>query len=227
MFLHKRNRIWYIWFDDPQTGRRRKVSTHSGIKSDALSALRNFSELTRNKIKAPLLSAFQQQIVDYLLPILAPGTVDIYRNALNHFIIHTGNITIDNISQWHVDSYKSQAMKRLAPTTVNIDLRTLRAAFGIAVRWNLIRENPFTKIKLVPLPETTPSFFSPSEFSQFLKTIHEDWFREIVLCAAMTGLRRSELVNLRWKNVDLKQRVLRIESSKTFRTKTGKKVLFQ
>jgi hypothetical protein len=44
----------------------------------------------------------------------------------------------------------------IGPVKVNIDFRGLRAAFNIAVNWNLIKENPFRKCKQLRIPPQRP-----------------------------------------------------------------------
>ena len=41
----------------------------------------------------------------------------------------------------------------MSPLTVNIDLRTLRAAFNYALRWNLVSANPFARVPLCLIPK--------------------------------------------------------------------------
>jgi integrase len=50
-----------------------------------------------------------------------------------------------------------------------------------------------------------------------------DWYKDIVQFAVLTGMRRGEITNLRWKNIDLDKKIIHVVSSPTFRTKAGKK----
>ena len=114
-------------------------------------------------------------------------------------------------------------MKTLSPTTVNIELRALRAALNTALRWGLIERNPFARLKLVSVPEATPSFFSREDFQKLISFIKEEWLKEVVIFAVLTGMRRGEITNLRWQDVDLTRKILTIQSSPTFKTKNGKR----
>jgi integrase len=68
-----------------------------------------------------------------------------------------------------------------------------------------------------------PVFFTREQVEQLLTAINERWLREIMLFAVATGLRRGEIVNLQWSDVDMKNRCITVQSSATFRTKTGKR----
>jgi integrase len=114
-------------------------------------------------------------------------------------------------------------MKAVSPVSVNIELRTLRAALYTALRWGLMAENPFKKVPLVHIPEQQPTYLSKEEFQTLLSVVREPWLREIFLIAVCTGLRRGELLNLTWKDVDFQRRLLNIQSGENFKTKAGKR----
>ena len=45
----------------------------------------------------------------------------------------------------------------------------------------------------------------------------------MVIFAVLTGMRRGEITNLRWQDVDLTRKLLAIQSNPTFKTKSGKR----
>ena len=143
-----------------------------------------------------------------------------------------GNIPITSITSQHFDTYKMERLKSspifddkrtVSPITVNIELRTIRAAFNTAVRWGLLLSNPFSNQKFVSVPEASPIFFSKADFQKLLNAIKEGWLKEIIIFATLTGLRRGEIVNLHWSDVDLQRKTITVQSSPTFKTKNGKK----
>jgi len=109
------------------------------------------------------------------------------------------------------------------PVSVNIELRTLRAAFKTAKRWKLIESNPFSDVELVATPDQAPHFLTVQDFERLLGCIAEGWLRELVLFAVLTGMRRGEILNLKWEQIDSSQRVVTVETSQTFRTKQGRR----
>lgn len=107
--------------------------------------------------------------------------------------------------------------------TLNIELRTLRAAFFYAVRWEMLKANPFSHVPLCRIPERSPAFFTASDFQALISTIKERWLRSVIVLAACTGMRRGEIANLKWGDISTPERVVRIQSDSTFRTKAGKR----
>jgi integrase len=151
------------------------------------------------------------------------GTLGIYENSLRHFLVAVGDQQLSSISAQHIDIFRQQRLREVSPTTLNLNLRSLRSAFSYAVRWQLLSNNPFTRVPLCKVPERSPLFFSAEDFKRLVSGIKEKWLKSIVILAACTGMRRGEVVNLKWRDVDLAQKELRIESSGGYRTKCGKR----
>jgi integrase len=102
-------------------------------------------------------------------------------------------------------------------------MRALRAIMNVALRWTLIKENPFSRVQLCKIPKTTPKFLSRNDFKKLIDIVEELWLKEIIIFAILTGLRRAEITNLKWTNVDFTRKVISIESNQTFIVKSGRK----
>ncbi len=150
-----------------------------------------------------------------------PGTMKIYKSALSKFVVMTGNTLLNEITARHFDQFKSMRVAVVSPITVNIDLRALRAAFRTAVRWKYLPSNPFESSKLIPIPQTEKPFISQNEFPRLISTIHEPWLRDVVFFAALTGLRREELICLTKGDYDATNKNIVLKSSANFQTKNG------
>ena len=51
----------------------------------------------------------------------------------------------------------------------------------------------------------------------------EGWLRDLIIFSVSTGMRRREILNLTWPDVDLVRRLIHIQSSANFTTKCGKR----
>jgi site-specific recombinase XerD len=241
MFLSKHSNGTYYLFYYNEQGRRKRVSTHCQYKTDAMNFLQSFKRdeyERRQKAKHKLLSEFLTAFLSYAEGSFSKGTVAIYKATLRNFIKYIGDFPLANYTPQHFDIYKTERQKPVKvitvkdghkterekivrPVTVNIELRTLRAFFNTALRWKLLESNPF-KVQLVRIPENKPTFLTKQDFQKLLSVIEEHWLKEVIVFAVSTGLRRGELVNLKWESVDLSRKLLYIESSATFRTKAGR-----
>lgn len=214
--------IWYLYYTGID-GKTKRSSTRSRLKPDALKFLQTFKQSKQPRSKQVTLSAFTKDFLAFAQGNFSPRTVQFYDYSLKKLAATIGDISLPSITPMHYDMFKTERLKTMSAITVNIDLRTIRASFNTAVRWGLIETNPFSRQKLVPIPEATPLFFTKDDFRKLINSIKEEWLKEMVIFATLTGLRRGELVNLRWSEVDLDRKTISIQSSPTFKTKNGKK----
>jgi integrase len=225
MFLSKHsNGIWYLFYTN-SSGKRAKVSTRCTHKTDALKFLQGFKQdehLRRQNAKRKLCSEFWEEFLTYAQANFSQATVVLYKYALRLFFEIVGNKSLIDYSPRDFDLYKTFRQKYVKALTVNIELKTLRAFFNVAVRWRLLDKSPFD-IGFVPIPEKSPVYLTGQDFEKLLAVVKENWLKEIIVFAVSTGLRRGELLNLKWNNVDMQRKLLYIESSPTFRTKAGKR----
>jgi integrase len=155
--------------------------------------------------------------------VFSVETVGIYERSFRSLTRHVGNLRLDALTQKHVDLFKARRLTEVGRTTVNLELRSLRAALYTAMRWKLITENPLKGVKLYSIDEDVPAYLQRADFVKLLSSIPDGVYRDLYSVAVLTGLRRGELVNLRWEDVDLDRQSIMIRSHGEFRTKGGRK----
>ncbi|MDK9699576.1 MAG: tyrosine-type recombinase/integrase [bacterium] len=171
------------------------------------------------------LSYFMQDFLKYAESTYAQNNVELYERYLRRFKNYVGDIFLDHVTIADIDKFKALRLREAKPTTVSIELRTIKSAFQHAVRWKLMSSNPCDGSKLPRIPDQAPSFILHDEMQTLLTALpaRDQWFKDIVLFALLMGLRRSELCNLKWSNIDMNRRILTIESSDGFHVKAGKR----
>jgi len=120
--------------------------------------------------------------------------------------------------------------KPLTPATLQRVRATLRRALNVAVREGLIRANPalglvlpssrrarpivWSKTRVEAWRQTgwrpTVAVWTPKQLGEFLDGVDDDPLYALWHLAALTGLRRGELIGLRWIDVDLEDRELTV-----------------
>ncbi len=220
--LFKRsNGIYYISFQEE--GKRKWRSTGQRYKPAALKELFAFEKLRITHKPKTTLQAFAKDFLAYAETSFSPKTLIIYKAALGRFLSSTGNKLLPSITAKDIDLFRVNRLKEVSPVSVNVELRTLRAAFYTALRWKLIAENPFRKVALVRIPEREPAYFTKEELQRLLSCVSERWLRDLIFAAVCTGLRRGELLNLTWRDVDFSRRLIHVQSNENFRTKWGRR----
>ena len=174
----------------------------------------------RNK---SLLSNQIKEFLDHIGSTCGVKTCKIYEHALRRFLTLTGDIPVSDINQRHFDKFVTESVKTISNISVNVQIRALKAFFSCLKRWQVLSSNPLDGAKQLQVPEKMPAYFSEEELGQYLNTIKQDpWLYEIVVFAVLTGARLGEIVNLQWKDVDLSNRRILIQSSLSYQTKNGK-----
>lgn len=224
MFLSKSaSGIYQLYFIDSISGKRRKVSTHVRMKRDAITFLRSFEQENLQKPVTMTLSQFTADFLQFAEKTYARGTYKMYKEILGKFQKFTGDLSLTQIGSRHVDMFMAERLKLIKPVSANIEFRCVKAALNTAVRWNLLQLNPFKKYK-APRPEDkSPRFFSKEDFQKLMLAIPELWLKNVVWFALFTGMRRSEIINLKWENIDFDRRSIAVQSNATFKTKAGKR----
>ncbi|MGA9405861.1 MAG: site-specific integrase [Bacteroidota bacterium] len=223
MFLSKSpSGVYYLWFKD-ECGNRQKVSTRCRLKADAFRFLQDFKQ-SEPRIKTYIkLTQFKQELISHIEVLYTRDTVKIYRQAFDSLVGILGDVPLLSINKRDVDIYKSERLKKVKPITVNTRLIALKSAFNYAIRWKYLKENPFTCVRFCSVPQQAPIFFAREDFQKLINIIKESWLKEVVIFATLTGMRLSEITNLRWRDVDLRRKLIAVQSSATFKTKHGKR----
>lgn len=215
------NGIWYIGTIDAR-GKRKSISTRAMDRGTAESVLSEYEKSHQSESNGPLLSAFTDEVLEFIGASFTRKTKLIYRDALRALKRHTGDIPIDLVTVRDVDRFKTARVKQIKPISVNKDLATLKAAFNQALRWEYIKVNPFSQTKKLRIPDKPPAYFTRQEIRQVIRACEHHWLHDLVIVALNTGMRVGELTNLRWTHVDMKRRMIRIANGDGFQTKTGK-----
>jgi integrase len=134
-----------------------------------------------------------------------------------------GDKRIRSPSPYHYDRYKTERLKVVTATAVNIELRALKAALNSATRWNMLEANPFARLELVRSIEQAPVYFTQTDFQHPLQSIREQWLSDVIRFAVLSGAGNGEIVNLQWSDVDFGNQLVHIQSTANFRTKMVKR----
>lgn len=101
----------------------------------------------------------------------------------------------------------------LSPRTVQFLRAILRRALGQALKWGLVTRNVATLVD--PPRVIRPEFrcLSPEEAGQFLRAVRGDRLEALYATTLALGLRQGEVLGLRWADVDLDKRTLRVRTA--------------
>ena len=159
---------------------------------------------------------------------LRPSTIASYKSTINnHIIPNIGNVHLVQLTPEMLDRlFAKLAEEGLSPTTVKYVQRVLSVSLESARKYGTIKTNPanniITKFKTNP---KVPDPYTIEQMRMLLShAIGTNW-QMIVLLSGMYGLRRGEVLGLRWDNVDLENRVFSVCEQLPFKIPAGTKML--
>jgi integrase len=139
-----------------------------------------------------------------------------HRDRLKVLLPYFADSTIAKINKSAIRQYRAERhrQKTLTETTVNRDIECLRHLLYWAVDEGFIAANPIARIRLERERRKKKPVLSPEEEVLLLERLSPH-LRSIVIVALDTGMRRGEILNQQWEDVDFTRRLLYVSHSKT------------
>ena len=116
-----------------------------------------------------------------------------------------------------LSQYRDQRLKKVANQTAKHELSLIGRVINHAMLdwgYNLPYGNPVQQVRMPKLPRGRTRRLEPGEQELLLENASER-LRPVILFALETGMRRGEIANMEWRDVDLKTRTLHIPETKT------------
>ncbi len=139
-----------------------------------------------------------------VIPLMAASTQDRYEGVLKNYLIPAfGELCLRDVTALSVQRYFSgMATSALEHESKDKIRDVLSSACAAAVQYGFLVKNPVDGIRLPPQKKGRKSkpFVTPEQFETLVARIPEP-YASMVYVAVYTGLRVSELVGLRWRNV--------------------------
>ena len=132
---------------------------------------------------------------------------------------------LQDITQHKVQSFKSERAKTvrtlesgktksISPTTVNRQLTCLKSIFNKAIAWNKFTgTNPVKGIKLFKENNARLRFLEKEEITKLLSNCIPS-LKPIVIVALNTGMRKGEIMGLKWRDIDFKRGIVHLQNTK-------------
>jgi integrase len=127
----------------------------------------------------------------------------------NHINRDLGEYELSEITREVVIAWVEKLAKTLAPATVKSNYVALSATLGEAVARGLLQSSPCYKIKLPRIEKTEHTILSLEQGKQLTDKM-DHWIVPIIKLALATAMRESELLALKWSDVDLTRGVITI-----------------
>lgn len=138
---------------------------------------------------------------------LARSTVDAYTSNLETWIVprwgsyKLTDVRTTAVEDWLESLIGGKSKRPLAPGTKAKIRNIMHALFNHAMRQEWLEQNPITLVRQSAKRQRTPDVLEVAEIKALLEELQEP-FRTMVFLAAGTGLRISEVIGLRWSDLN-------------------------
>jgi integrase len=229
--VRKRGSKWCFVLDtgrDEKTGRR-KQKWFSGFntKKEAERAMvSKINELEKGSFVEPskttLKEYLEQWIEDYAKTTLRPSTLQTYKTYINNHIIPSlGSFTIQQLQPMHLQRFYNEKLTNgrvdgkggLSPSTVRYLHVIIKEALGHAVKWQLLSRNVADLVTPPSIRKKEIITMETDEITKFLSYAQGDRLYIAFLLAVFTGLRRGEILGLRWKDINMEAKTASIRKN--------------
>jgi len=203
----KRGKSWQIDYTDPN-GKRIRIAFKKKKEADAELAKRVslIAEGHYLDYKKDLRVTLDELVEKYLENYSSSTKEHYCQNFKDYF----GESTLlGRIKYVHLETYRNHLRRK--PTkygtprqdsTVNREMSCLHHLFSKAFEWEMVEQSPFKRGKSLMLKENNERsrFLNDDEILNLLKQSPE-YLRNIVMCAINTGMRRGEILSLKWNQI--------------------------
>lgn len=164
-------------------------------------------ESRRRELEESTYYGYEQAMLNHIIPYFEPLKIKLI------------DITAEDIQ----DYYNSKLDIGLSPNTVRRHHANIRKALQDALEDNLIPYNMADRTKLPPVDDYEPQVYNEKQVTTLMEKITGTAIESAVILCIFYGLRRSEVGGLRWSDINLEERTLRIRYART----TAKREVFK
>lgn len=219
MAVYKRGENWYI--DFTFHGQRMREMIGPSRKGAEKVIAKRKAEIAENKfldVRKELEPVkFYDFGKEYLQWAKANKTLNSYNRDLTSMRKLNEKFETKNlheITSEDIDKYRTNRMEKVGICSVNRELALLKHLYTKAIEWGRVRENPAKKIR-VRLNEETKRirFLMPNEVQKLLSNCSDN-LKPIVIVGVHTGMRREEILSLKWSQVNFDTGIIHLPKTK-------------
>jgi len=198
---------------DPTTGKYKyQWVSIKGTKKDAEKRL---SELLHQldtgtfmkPDKTTLREYLERWLKDYVKPNLSPRGFERYESIVRvHIIPSLGNIPLTQVKPEHIQKhYSAIQTKGLSVLTVRYHHTVLHKALQTAIKWRLLNRNAADGVDVPRARRNEMQTWDEDDIITFLAAAKDSLYYALFHTALFTGMRRSELLALQWRDIGFHQ----------------------
>jgi len=219
MAIFLRNGEWYIDYYVYGHRKREKIGSSKALAQNVLRKRK--VEIAEGKyldIKKEEKIRFEDFCKTFLdlhsKPNKKPSSLERDITLIKNLSLFFGGFYLYAVTQMMVEEYKTKRIEEgKKPATVNRELACLKCIFNKAIEWGKATDNPVRKVKLLRENNQRMRYLEKEEAQRLIANC-SDHLKPVVIVALNTGMRRGEILNLKWKDIDINQNLIYLMDTK-------------
>ncbi len=219
----KRQRPWFA-SGLPEKGNKRKAESflqktrtefvippekekENGLEANMLFTdyLEQWLEIVKVRIKIATFASYSSMIKSAIAPY--------FRNK---------KLTLKELEARHIQMFYTEKLRTVKPNSVIHYHAVIHQALKYAVKTDLIAQNPATKVDRPKKNDFQPTFYDAKEMDQLFSIIKGTKIELVILVTAFYGLRRGEVLGLKWDAIDFDRGTITVKRTVTSVNLDGK-----
>jgi integrase len=210
------------------------ISVKGGLRAAQRERNRILAELQEGAYVDPSKLTVSQLLdrfmADYAKQSCGAKTRELYAHTITaHLKPQLGHLLVSKVSPLHIQGFYSERLESgrkdgkggLSPVSVMHQHRLLHRVFELAVKWRLVPNNPVDAAESPRVEPAERPILDDEGVRKLLAAAEGTWLYLPILLAIATGMRRGEVLGLRWQDVDLDGEVLRVQQAAQRTQETG------
>ena len=219
--LHEKNGYYYIILNLTDSAGKRKpkwISTGLTIKGNKKRAEQMLMEERRKYANAKagddvLFADFMEQWLEIVKSTVSLPTYSSYVNAVKSIIapyFRKKKILLRDLQAHDIQMFYQEQLQRVKASSVIHYHANIHKALKYAVKNDMIPSNPADKVERPKQDKFYGNFYDRDELNKLFEAVAGTKLELPVLLGAFYGLRRSEIVGLKWSAIDFEQNTITI-----------------
>ena len=232
--------LYYIIVSYYQTDGKRKQKwlktdlTVSGnnkrkVEQKRLEVLQEWQDKLKFTDNEILFADFMQQWLEVIKNNVRPTTFYGYRQVVNYAIdpyFRERKITLYELKPYHIQNFYIEKMNNdnISANTILHYHANIHKALAYAVKTERIPTNPADRVELPAKQKHIANYYTAEELNILLQHSAGHFLETVIRLAIWFGLRRGEIIGLRWSSIDFDKQILSVNGTIKDRGGKGEKI---